>query len=110
LSLESVGWAHAVSFEQSRRGVEDVYVYDKNIVLKKLYEDDDVVVVVAPNEDQLREIILNLLAERPMTVRELHEKLSGLASEDKIRYALNKLMEEGMVEGDNEGRYYALYT
>jgi predicted transcriptional regulator len=78
--------------------------------LKKLYEDDEVVVLVAPNEYQLREIILNLLRERPRTVRELHEILSGLASEDKIRYALNKLIEEGLVEGDDEGRYYALYA
>ncbi len=100
-----------MAMEQNRgKNMDDVYVYDKNIVLQKLYEDDDVVVVVAPNEDQLREIILSLLAERPMTVRELHEKLSGLASEDKIRYALNKLVEEGVVEGDEEGRYYALYA
>jgi DNA-binding transcriptional ArsR family regulator len=88
----------------------EVYVYNKNIVLKKLYEDDEVVVVVAPNEDQLREIILRLLRERPMTVRELHEILSGLASEDKIRYALNKLVEEGIVESDEEGRYFAFYV
>ncbi len=91
-------------------GSDDVYVYNKDIVLKKLYEDDEVVVVVAPNEDQLREIILRLLRERPMTVRELHEILSGLASEDKIRYALNKLVEEGVVESDEEGRYFAFYV
>ncbi len=93
-----------------RRTSDDVFVYNKDIVLKKLYEDDEVVVLVAPNEYQLREIILNLLREQPRTVRELHEILSGLASEDKIRYALNKLIEEGLVEGDDEGRYYALYA
>ena len=93
-----------------RRTGDDVFVYNKDIVLKKLYEDDEVVVLVAPIEYQLREIILNLLREQPRTVRELHEILSGLASEDKIRYALNKLIEEGLVEGDDEGRYYALYA
>ncbi len=85
---------------------EDTYVYNKYIVLQKLYEDDELVVVVAPNEDQLRGIILNLLRERPMTVKELHELLSGLASEDKIRYALNELMEQGIVYSDEEGRYF----
>lgn len=95
---------------EPRSSREDTFVYNKAIVLKKLYEDDEVVVVVAPNEDQLRSIILDLLKEKPMTVRELHEILSGLASEDKIRYALNKLVEEGIVEGDEEGRYYALYV
>jgi DNA-binding transcriptional ArsR family regulator len=98
-----------LSLEQ-RGGREEVYVYNKDIVLKKLYEDDEVVVVVAPNEDQLRDIILRLLRKRPMTVRELHEILSGLASEDKIRYALNKLVEEGIVESDEEGRYFAFYV
>ncbi len=105
------GGGFAVAADPRRRNSsEEVFVYDQGIVLDKLYEDDDVVVVVAPNEDQLRDIILELLQERPMTVRELHSKLSGLASEDKIRYALNKLIEEGIVEGDEEGRYYALYT
>jgi len=90
-------------------GDKETYVYNKDIVLHKLYEDEEVVVVVAPNEDQLRDIILRLLRERPMTVRELHSILSGLASEDKIRYALNKLVEEGIVESDEEGKYYAYY-
>ncbi|RUM47322.1 MAG: ArsR family transcriptional regulator [Hyperthermus sp.] len=100
-----------MSFEaRTLEAGEEVFIYSKDIVLKKLYEDDEVVVVVAPNEDQLREIILNLLRDKPMTVRELHEILSGLASEDKIRYALNKLVEEGIVEGDEEGRYHALYA
>ncbi len=84
----------------------DAYVYDRNIVLQKLYEDDEVIVVVAPNEEQLREILLRLLNEKPMTVRELHSILSGLASEDKIRHALNELMEEGLVYSDEDGRYF----
>ncbi|NPA04808.1 MAG: ArsR family transcriptional regulator [Crenarchaeota archaeon] len=84
----------------------EVYVYNENIALQKLYEDDEVIVVVAPNEDQLRDIIVRLLEERPMTVKELHSILSGLASEDKIRHALNELMEIGMVYPDNEGRYF----
>jgi len=91
------------SFSNQR---ENVYVYNENIVLQKLYEDDELVVVVAPNEDQLRDIIIKLLREKPLTVKELHSILSGLASEDKIRHALNQLMEEGLVYSDKEGRYF----
>ncbi len=87
-------------------GGKDVLVYNKNIVLEKLYEDDEVVVVIAPNEDQLRDIIIRLLQDGPKTVKELHSMLSGLASEDKIRRALMELIEEGIVTSDNEGRYY----
>jgi len=85
---------------------ERVYVYNENIVLQKLYEDDELIVVVAPNEDQLRDIIIKLLREKPLTVKELHSTLSGLASEDKIRHALSQLMEEGLVYSDKEGRYF----
>ncbi|AEM37896.1 hypothetical protein Pyrfu_0024 [Pyrolobus fumarii 1A] len=87
-------------------GGKDVVVYNKNIVLEKLYEDDELVVVVAPNEDQLRDILIRLLNEGPKTVKELHSMLSGLASEDKIRRALAELVEEGIVVSDNDGRYY----
>jgi len=85
---------------------ERVYVYNENIILQKLYEDDELIVVVAPNEDQLRDIIIKLLREKPLTVKELHSTLSGLASEDKIRHALSQLMEEGLVYSDKEGRYF----
>jgi len=91
------------TFSEQREGV---YVYNENIVLQKLYEDDELIVVVAPNEDQLRDIIVKLLREKPLTVKELHSILSGLASEDKIRHALSQLMEEGLVYSDKEGRYF----
>jgi len=88
---------------------EDAYVYDRDadIVLSKIYEDDEVIVIIAPNEPQLKNIIVNLLRKQPMTIKELHEILSGLASEDKIRHALNELMEEGLVYNDEDGRYFA---
>jgi len=84
----------------------DKLVYNRNIVLDKLYEDDEVVVVIAPNEVQLRDILIRLLSEGPKTVKELHAVLSGLASEDKIRRALAELVEEGIVVSDKDGRYY----
>ncbi|MET1101718.1 MAG: ArsR family transcriptional regulator [Pyrodictiaceae archaeon] len=87
-------------------------MYDKEggIVLSKIYEDDEVVVIIAPNESQLKDIILNLLRKQPMTIKELHSILSGLASEDKIRHALTELMEEGMVFSDDDGRYFTSYV
>jgi len=75
--------------------------------LTVLYEDTDVVVYTAPNEDELKEILLDLLRRSGrMTIRELHRHLSGLASEDKIRYALGKLMKDNMVFVDRQGYYY----
>ena len=64
-------------------------------------------VYTAPNEDELKEIILNLLREyEKMTIRDIHSHLSGLASEDKIRYALNDLMKDNMVYVDRNGYFY----
>ncbi|MEB3860839.1 MAG: hypothetical protein GSR84_01290 [Desulfurococcales archaeon] len=75
--------------------------------LSVIYEDVDVVVYTAPNEDELKEIILNLLKEyEKMTIRDIHSHLSGLASEDKIRYALNDLMKDNMVYVDRNGYFY----
>ena len=75
--------------------------------LSVIYEDTDVVVYTAPNEDELKEIILNLLREyEKMTIRDIHSHLSGLASEDKIRYALNELLKENMVIVDRYGYFY----
>ncbi len=75
------------------------------IRLRVLYEDPDVVVVTAPNEDELKQILLGLLHERPMNLKELHSVLSGLASEDKIRKALSQLMEQNRVIMEHDGKY-----
>ncbi len=75
--------------------------------LKVVYEDPEIVVYTAPTEDELKEILLDLLYKHErMNIRELHSYLSGLASEDKIRYALNSLMKENLVVVDREGYYY----
>ncbi|MEM4784853.1 MAG: hypothetical protein QXN88_04395, partial [Sulfolobales archaeon] len=57
----------------------------RKLKLRVVYEDADVLVVTAPNEDELVKILLDLLKDKPMSVKELHTILSGLASEDKIR-------------------------
>ncbi len=78
----------------------------EDISLSVLYEDTDLVVMTAPNEDELRDILLKLLKDGPQTIRQLHSYLSGLASEDKIRRALNTLIEERKVDYDKQGRYF----
>jgi len=80
----------------------------KKINLRVLYEDPDVVVVTAPNEEELRQILLDLLRESPMNLKELHSVLSGLASEDKIRKALSTLMNQGLIRMQPDGRYKVL--
>ncbi|MEM2021789.1 MAG: ArsR family transcriptional regulator [Zestosphaera sp.] len=78
---------------------------NRKLGLKVVYEDSDIVVFKAPNEEQLLEILKNLLRERPMSVKELHTYLSGLASEDKIRKALIKLVNDGKAYVMNDGRF-----
>ena len=82
--------------------------FSKKINLKVLYEDPDVVVVTAPNEEELKQILIDLLREAPMNLKELHAVLSGLASEDKIRKALSTLMSQGVIRMQPDGRYKLL--
>ncbi len=75
--------------------------------LSRVYEDSEVIVYTAPNEDELKNILLNLLRRNHrMSVKDFHKYLSGLASEDKIRYALNELLKEDLVTMDKQGYFY----
>ncbi len=87
---------------------EEIRYFTNKIRLRRLYEDDEIVLMTAPNEDELRDIILELLRERPMNLREIHTILSGLASEDKIRKALNTLLNNRAIAMNSDGRYIAL--
>jgi len=66
--------------------------------------------MTAPNEDELKQILLDLLNEKPMNLKELHSMLSGIASEDKIRRALADLVEKGKINLSEDGRYVKLGT
>jgi len=85
---------------------EDVNELSRRIRLRIIHEDNDIVLTSAPNDDQLVEIIKDLLSYKPMNLKEIHYILSGIASEDKIRKALNTLILRGEVHinGDN-GKY-----
>lgn len=86
---------------------KEIEYFSKKIRLRVLHEDDDIVLMTAPNEDQLMEIIYDLITEKPMNLREIHTILSGIASEDKIRHALMMLTEKGFAVAGPDGRYSA---
>ncbi len=86
---------------------EEIEYFSKKIRLRVLHEDDDIVLMTAPNEDQLMDIIYGLISEKPMNLREIHAILSGIASEDKIRHALMLLTERKLAVLGPDGRYSA---
>ena len=76
--------------------------------LEVVYDDEELTVVIAPEEDELKEVILNLLKEKPMDVKEIHSVLTNLASDEKIRKALYELAEEGTVVEDKKSKKFML--
>lgn len=88
--------------EELDRPSEDI---TRNLTV--IYQDEDIIVYTAPNEDELKDILLDLLRKyQKMNIRELHAHLSGLASEDKIRMALNDLLKDNKVVVDRNGYFY----
>ncbi len=63
--------------------------------LKKLYEDIDVEVYKAPTEEELERLVKEAVnnAGRPMSWKELRERFSGIAGEDRLRKVLVRLIE-----------------
>jgi predicted transcriptional regulator len=76
--------------------------------LEVVYDDDELVVMIAPEEDELKNVIIDLLKERPMDIKEIHSVLTNLASDEKIRKALNELAEEGKVIEDKKTKKFIL--
>lgn len=62
---------------------------------KKLYEDEEVEVFKAPSEEELEKLIKETIAKarKPLTWKELREKFSGIAGEDRLRKILVRLIE-----------------
>ncbi|MEM0371537.1 MAG: hypothetical protein QXW05_04800 [Ignisphaera sp.] len=65
------------------------------VKLKKLYEDEDVEVFKAPTEEELERLVKEYIksAGRPLVWRELRERFSGIAGEDRLRKILIRLIE-----------------
>lgn len=72
-----------------------------------VYEDADVVVLIAPRDEELGDVIVETIKEkgRPMTWEELREAFSGIAGEDRLRKALNKLVDTGVLIEFPDGSY-----
>ncbi len=83
-------------------------IQETDLGLRVIYEDPEIVVITAPNEDELRDIVLDMLRESPKTLKEMHNKLAGIASEDKIRRCIIRLIDEGIVISNEDGRYKLL--
>lgn len=86
---------------------EEIQELSRRVRLRILHEDDDMVLLTAPNDDELASIVKELLSYKPMNLKEIHLILSGIASEDKIRKAINTLLERGDVHISNDGKYIA---
>ncbi len=78
-----------------------------SVELNILYEDDELVVMKAPHDDELVELVYNFIRQkgRPVTWKELRETFSGIAGEDRLRKALHKLREEGLIVELRGGKY-----
>ena len=90
----------SVTMNKKRKEIEES--------LEVVYDDDEVTVVIAPEEDELKKVIIDLLREKPMDVKEIHSILTNLASDEKIRKALYELAEEGKVIEDRKTKKFIL--
>ncbi len=75
--------------------------------LEKLYEDEDIEVYAAPDDNELEKLILEILRDKPMRFKELKEVFSATAGEDRLRRALTKLIETQQVRELENGVYSA---
>lgn len=66
---------------------------------KIIYEDEEVMVMKAPSDEELEDIVLSIIEskERPLTWKELRKELSGLVGEDRLRKTLLKLIDKDLV-------------
>ncbi len=67
--------------------------------LEVVYEDEDVLVVRAPDDEELERLVVDIIRKkgRPVTWKELRKELSGLAGEDRLRKVLVRLIERDVV-------------
>lgn len=77
---------------------EDVSSRSKN-GLRIIYEDEDIVVMQAPDDKGLENLVISIIAKkgRPMSWKELRKELSGLAGEDRLRKIITNLIERDVI-------------
>ena len=78
-----------------------------SIELNVLYEDEELVVMKAPTDEELVELVYKFIRNkgRPVTWKELREAFSGIAGEDRLRKALSRLRQRGDIVELRGGRY-----
>lgn len=61
---------------------------------KKVFEDSDVIVEIAPRDIELPDMVLDVIKSRrrPMFFNELVKEFSGIAGEDRVRRAVSHLL------------------
>lgn len=81
-----------MSEEKSERSAGDKEIYEN---LEIMYEDEDLIVMRAPDDDKLIKMVLKKISDagRPLSWKELRSSFSGLAGEDRLRKILIKLIE-----------------
>ncbi len=91
-----------MSIRSNRRRSEDI-----DLNLEVVYEDSEVIVMKAPKDKELEELILKVIRERgrPVSWRELREVFSGLAGEDRLRKALGNLIDQGKLVELPDGNF-----
>ncbi|MCY0868686.1 MAG: hypothetical protein OWQ48_05610 [Desulfurococcus sp.] len=64
------------------------------MVRRKIYEDEDIVVEIAPRDAELPEAVYEAIKRkgRPVFFQELVKEFSGIAGEDRMRRAVNHLL------------------
>jgi len=67
--------------------------------LRKVYEDEEIEVYRSLDDAELPHAIIDIIREagRPLTWRELRSRFSTVVSDDRLREALKKLIEEDKV-------------
>jgi len=74
---------------------------------KVIYEDEDVIVMTGPHDNEIPELIMKLFKKekRPLTWRQLREHFSGSVGEDRLRRALRQLVNEGRLVRLDQNTY-----
>lgn len=64
-----------------------------------IYEDDDVVVTLTPDDKYLKKMIIEIIEKhgRPLYISELKEKIGYLISVDKLKKILIEMIEDGFL-------------
>jgi predicted HTH transcriptional regulator len=84
--------------------------FDITRVLTKVYSDDEITVLIAPDDSNLENLILDIVrSNEGISVRELRRMFAGISSEDRIRRAIIRLIRRNKLYMDSEsGALYAI--